>query len=114
MAKFRTRDDYEFEARDRAGGWRRAAERVESAERAEARMTGDRVEPEFFASSTDRDLISVDPETFDDGDQFLQRRRPRGSARSELPFADGRGAASMARRRARRRARASSAKHRPR
>src|SRR5690606_13707574 len=49
-ARFRRHDEFEIDERDRASGWRRAAERVESAERAEARFSADgraRVEPEF-------------------------------------------------------------------
>lgn len=64
------RDEYEPEMEPRAGGWRRAAERVESAEFAEARMSADgraRVEPEFFAAMVNDRSVSVDP---DDDDVF--------------------------------------------
>lgn len=64
------RDGYEPEVEPRAGGWRRAAERVESAEFAEARMSADgraRVEPEFFAAMVNDRSVSVDP---DDDDVF--------------------------------------------
>ncbi|MEW9805809.1 DNA translocase FtsK 4TM domain-containing protein [Mesorhizobium sp. ZMM04-5] len=69
--RFRRSDDYEFQGVDRAGGWRRAAERVESAERAEAGVTANgraRVEPEFFAAMvSDR---APDVEAFDPEDGF--------------------------------------------
>ena len=64
------REEYEPETEPRAGGWRRAAERVESAEFAEARMSADgraRVEPEFFAAMVNDRSVSVDP---DDDDVF--------------------------------------------
>src|SRR5690606_28502522 len=38
-ARFRRYDEFEIDERDRASGWRRAAERVESAERDEARFS---------------------------------------------------------------------------
>ncbi|TIX53074.1 MAG: cell division protein FtsK, partial [Mesorhizobium sp.] len=52
-ARRREHDDFEPEMEPRASAWRRAAERVESAEFAESRMSADgraRVEPEFFAA----------------------------------------------------------------
>jgi len=64
------RDEYEPEMEPRASAWRRAAERVESAEYAEARMSPGgraRVEPEFFAAMVNDRSISVDP---DDDDVF--------------------------------------------
>jgi DNA segregation ATPase FtsK/SpoIIIE, S-DNA-T family len=96
IAKFRTRDDLEFETKDRAGGWRRAAERVESAERAEAGTAGDRVEPQFYASSGNSDIMPVDPDVFDDGTEFQQQddrtaarvqnfRSPTGAVRVDGP-----------------------------
>ncbi|RWA59152.1 DNA translocase FtsK [Mesorhizobium sp.] len=64
------RDEYEPEMEPRASAWRRAAERVESAEFAEARMSPGgraRVEPEFFAAMVNDRSVSVDP---DDDDVF--------------------------------------------
>jgi len=64
------RDEYEPEMEPRASAWRRAAERVESAEFAESRMSQDgraRVEPEFFAAMVNDRSVSVDP---DDDDIF--------------------------------------------
>jgi len=66
----RERDEYEPEMESRASGWRRAAERVESAEFAEQRMSQDgraRVEPEFFAAMVNDRGASLDP---DDADIF--------------------------------------------
>jgi S-DNA-T family DNA segregation ATPase FtsK/SpoIIIE len=68
-AKFRRYDEFEIDERDRASGWRRAAERVESAERAEARFSADgraRVEPEFFAAMVSDRAATVDPVDVDD------------------------------------------------
>ncbi|TJW43566.1 MAG: DNA translocase FtsK, partial [Mesorhizobium sp.] len=67
-ARRRERDD--FEPEPRASAWRRAAERVESAEFAESRMSADgraRVEPEFFAAMVNDRSASLDP---DDADVF--------------------------------------------
>ncbi|RWO57745.1 DNA translocase FtsK [Mesorhizobium sp.] len=67
-ARRRERDD--FEPEPRASAWRRAAERVESAEFAESRMSADgraRVEPEFFAALVNDRSASLDP---DDADVF--------------------------------------------
>ncbi|CAN7272103.1 DNA translocase FtsK [Mesorhizobium amorphae] len=64
------RDEFEPEMEQRSTAWRRAAERVESAEYAEARMSPGgraRVEPEFFAAMVNDRSISVDP---DDDDVF--------------------------------------------
>ncbi|RUW28312.1 DNA translocase FtsK [Mesorhizobium sp. M4B.F.Ca.ET.215.01.1.1] len=64
------RDEYEPEMEPRASAWRRAAERVESAEFAESRMSPGgraRVEPEFFAAMVNDRSVSVDP---DDDDVF--------------------------------------------
>ncbi|MFD2052443.1 DNA translocase FtsK, partial [Mesorhizobium calcicola] len=63
-------DEYEPEMEPRPSAWRRAAERVESAEFAESRMSQDgraRVEPEFFAAMVNDRSVSVDP---DDDDIF--------------------------------------------
>ncbi|AZO50052.1 MAG: DNA translocase FtsK [Mesorhizobium sp.] len=57
--------EYEPEMEPRASAWRRAAERVESAEFAESRMSPGgraRVEPEFFAAMVNDRSISVDPD----------------------------------------------------
>ena len=64
------RDEYEPEMEPRASAWRRAAERVELAEFAEARMSAAgraRVEPEFFAAMVNDRSVSIDP---DDADVF--------------------------------------------
>ncbi|MCZ8544155.1 DNA translocase FtsK [Mesorhizobium qingshengii] len=64
------RDEYEPEMEQRSTAWRRAAERVESAEFAESRMSQDgraRVEPEFFAAMVNDRSASLDP---DDADVF--------------------------------------------
>ncbi|TPJ67127.1 DNA translocase FtsK [Mesorhizobium sp. B2-6-1] len=65
------RDEFEPGMEPRASAWRRAAERVESAEFAEQRMSPDgraRVEPEFFAAMVNDRSVSVDPDddVFDD------------------------------------------------
>ncbi|KQZ14959.1 cell division protein FtsK [Mesorhizobium sp. Root554] len=52
-ARLQAHEDFEPPMEPRSSGWRRAAERVESAELAEARFSSNgraRVEPEFFAS----------------------------------------------------------------
>ncbi|GLS39823.1 DNA translocase FtsK [Mesorhizobium tianshanense] len=73
-ARRQERDDFEPEMEPRASAWRRAAERVESAEFAEARMSADgraRVEPEFFAAMVNDRSVSLDPDdadVFDDDD----------------------------------------------
>ncbi|OQM77252.1 DNA translocase FtsK [Manganibacter manganicus] len=63
-------DDFEPEMESRSSGWRRAAERVESAELAEARLdAGARVEPEFFAEPAHAGSATLDPrdaDIFDD------------------------------------------------
>ncbi|ESZ26218.1 DNA translocase FtsK [Mesorhizobium sp. L2C084A000] len=67
------RDEYEPEMEQRSTAWRRAAERVESAEFAEQRMSQDgraRVEPEFFAAMVNDRSASLDP---DDADIFDDR-----------------------------------------
>ncbi|MER9183531.1 DNA translocase FtsK [Mesorhizobium sp. M0159] len=69
-ARRRERDDFEPEMEPRPSAWRRAAERVESAEFAEARMSPGgraRVEPEFFAAMVNDRSASIDP---DDADVF--------------------------------------------
>ena len=68
-ARYRRHDEFEIDERDRASGWRRAAERVEHAERAEARVSADgraRVEPEFFAALVSDRVVPVDPVEIDD------------------------------------------------
>ncbi|MER9856489.1 MULTISPECIES: DNA translocase FtsK [unclassified Mesorhizobium] len=67
------RDEYEPKMEQRSTAWRRAAERVESAEFAEQRMSQDgraRVEPEFFAAMVNDRSASLDP---DDADIFDDR-----------------------------------------
>ncbi|MEO5758366.1 MAG: DNA translocase FtsK [Mesorhizobium sp.] len=69
-ARRREEDDFEPRMEPRASAWRRAAERVESAEFAESRMSADgraRVEPEFFAAMVNDRTVSIDP---DDADVF--------------------------------------------
>ncbi|PZV34239.1 DNA translocase FtsK [Mesorhizobium kowhaii] len=88
------REEYEPEMEPRASAWRRAAERVESAEFAESRMSLDgraRVEPEFFAAMVNDRSVSVDPDdddVFDNGsedadfdDEPVVQRRPAPTAR---------------------------------
>jgi S-DNA-T family DNA segregation ATPase FtsK/SpoIIIE len=61
-------EDTEPEMEPRASGWRRAAERVESAELAEARLSTvgrARVEPEFFAETVRAARASLDPHDAD-------------------------------------------------
>jgi S-DNA-T family DNA segregation ATPase FtsK/SpoIIIE len=73
-ARRQVQDDYAPEMEPRATAWRRAAERVESAEFAESRMSQDgraRVEPEFFAAMVNDRNVSVEPDdadVFDDDD----------------------------------------------
>ncbi|HEY4193526.1 MAG TPA: DNA translocase FtsK [Mesorhizobium sp.] len=66
-------DDFDLEPAPRESAWRRAAERVEVAEIAEARMSSNgraRVEPEFFAAMVnDRGNVAVHP---DDADFFQE------------------------------------------
>ncbi|WP_027155916.1 DNA translocase FtsK [Mesorhizobium sp. WSM2561] len=85
-ARRRERDD--FEPEPRASAWRRAAERVESAEFAESRMSADgraRVEPEFFAAMVnDRSASLDDADVFDDDDDMDFAPEP---ARSAAPNA---------------------------
>ncbi|MCF6114684.1 FtsK/SpoIIIE family DNA translocase [Mesorhizobium muleiense] len=85
-ARRRERDD--FEPEPRASAWRRAAERVESAEFAESRMSTDgraRVEPEFFAAMVnDRSASLDDADVFDDDDDMDFAPEP---ARSTAPNA---------------------------
>ena len=72
-AKYRARDEFAISDQDRASGWRRAAERVELAERAEARVSADgraRVEPEFFAALVSDRAVTVDPVDVDDEDDL--------------------------------------------
>src|SRR5690606_38081794 len=57
-------DNFGFEDAPRESAWRRAAERVEVAEIAEARMSSNgraRVEPEFFAAMVNERGASLDP-----------------------------------------------------
>ena len=73
------RDEFEPQMEQRSTAWRRAAERVESAEFAEQRMSPDgraRVEPEFFAAMVNDRSVPVDPDEdevldagFDNGDE---------------------------------------------
>ncbi|TIL69368.1 FtsK/SpoIIIE family DNA translocase [Mesorhizobium sp.] len=85
-ARRHERDD--FEPEPRASAWRRAAERVESAEFAESRMSADgraRVEPEFFAAMVnDRSASLDDADVFDDDDDMDFVPEP---ARSAAPNA---------------------------
>ena len=74
-ARRRERDDeYDFADVPRDSAWRRAAERVEVAEMAEARVSAGgraRVEPEFFAAMVNDRGASLDPhddDVFDDED----------------------------------------------
>ncbi|RWO01128.1 DNA translocase FtsK [Mesorhizobium sp.] len=87
-ARRRERDD--FEPEPRASAWRRAAERVESAEFAESRMSADgraRVEPEFFAAMVnDRSASLDDADVFDDDDDMDFAPEPVGQ-RSTAPNA---------------------------
>ena len=75
-AKLHPHDDFHLGEPSREGGWRRAAERVESAERAEARVSAAgraRVEPEFFAAMVSDRSVPVDPDdqdVFDDDEDF--------------------------------------------
>ncbi|MER8440752.1 DNA translocase FtsK [Mesorhizobium sp. M1312] len=91
-ARRRERDDFEPEMEPRASAWRRAAERVESAELAEARMSADgraRVEPEFFAAMVNDRSASLDPDdadVFDDDDDMGFAPEPVGQ-RSTPPNA---------------------------
>ncbi|TIM08376.1 DNA translocase FtsK [Mesorhizobium sp.] len=86
-ARRRERDDFEPEM-ERASAWRRAAERVESAEFAESRMSADgraRVEPEFFAAMVnDRSASLDDADVSDDDDDMDFAPEP---ARSTAPNA---------------------------
>ncbi|RWP97277.1 DNA translocase FtsK [Mesorhizobium sp.] len=86
-ARRRERDDFEPEM-ERASAWRRAAERVESAEFAESRMSTDgraRVEPEFFAAMVnDRSASLDDADASDDDDDMDFAPEP---ARSTAPNA---------------------------
>ncbi|RWO16064.1 DNA translocase FtsK [Mesorhizobium sp.] len=86
-ARRRERDDFEPEM-ERASAWRRAAERVESAEFAESRMSTDgraRVEPEFFAAMVnDRSASLDDADVSDDDDDMDFAPEP---ARSTAPNA---------------------------
>ncbi|RWE27383.1 DNA translocase FtsK, partial [Mesorhizobium sp.] len=67
----RERDEFEPQMEPRASAWRRAAERVESAEFAESRMGPGRarVEPEFFAAMVNDRSASVDPVDEDFGEE---------------------------------------------
>ncbi|RUU25840.1 DNA translocase FtsK [Mesorhizobium sp. M6A.T.Cr.TU.017.01.1.1] len=87
-ARRRERDDFEPEMEPRASAWRRAAERVESAEFAEARMSPDgraRVEPEFFAALVNDRSASLDPDdadVFDEDDDMDFAPEPAGQRRA--------------------------------
>jgi len=84
-AKRREQEGYDMPPVKRESAWRQAAERVESAERAEARVTAGgraRVEPEFFAQMVSQDRqVSIAPDdqdVFGDDDDF------------DMPSLDGR------------------------
>ncbi|PTE08003.1 FtsK/SpoIIIE family DNA translocase [Mesorhizobium helmanticense] len=87
-ARRREHDDFEPEMEPRPSAWRRAAERVESAEFAEARMSPDgraRVEPEFFAAMVNDRSASLDPDdadVFDDDDDMDFAPEPTGQRRA--------------------------------
>ncbi|RWN65502.1 MAG: DNA translocase FtsK [Mesorhizobium sp.] len=84
-ARRRERDDFEPEMEPRASAWRRAAERVESAEFAEARMSPDgraRVEPEFFAALVNDRSASLDPDDADEDDDMDFAPEPAGQRRA--------------------------------
>ncbi|MBN9272074.1 MAG: DNA translocase FtsK, partial [Mesorhizobium sp.] len=93
-ARRRDHDDYEPEMEARPSAWRRAAERVESAEFAEQRMSPDgraRVEPEFFAAMVNDRSASLDPDdadVFDDEDDmdFAPEPSPRASTAKVQQF----------------------------
>ncbi|WP_292182461.1 DNA translocase FtsK, partial [Mesorhizobium sp.] len=77
------RDEFEPEMEQRSTAWRRAAERVESAEFAEQRMSQDgraRVEPEFFAAMVNDRSASLDPDDADifdvDDDMDFEQEEP--------------------------------------
>ncbi|WP_421915602.1 DNA translocase FtsK [Mesorhizobium sp.] len=81
-------DGLEPQMEARPSAWRRAAERVESAEFAESRMSADgraRVEPEFFAAMVNDRSASIDPDDSDvfdgeDDDDFAPEPSPRRAA----------------------------------
>ena len=92
-ARYRRHDEFEIDERDRASGWRRAAERVEMAERAEARVSADgraRVEPEFFAAMVSDRAATVDPvdvdDDFDIEDDEVELDEPRRRRRQVRNF----------------------------
>ncbi|OWK20940.1 hypothetical protein AJ88_24620 [Mesorhizobium amorphae CCBAU 01583] len=121
------RDEFEPEMEQRSTAWRRAAERVESAEYAEARMSPGgraRVEPEFFAAMVNDRSVSVDPDdddvfdTDDDADMILPTTSPSSAAPRRPPRCrtsdPTRRPASRHRRRVRWPARVSSVRRKPR
>ncbi|MCA0276045.1 MAG: DNA translocase FtsK [Proteobacteria bacterium] len=75
-ARRREEDGFDMPPVKRESAWRQAAERVEKAERAEARVTPAgraRVEPEFFAQMVQERGASIDPDdqdVFGDDDDF--------------------------------------------
>ena len=75
-AKRRELEGYDLPPVKRESAWRQAAERVESAERAEQRVTTGgraRVEPEFFAQMVSERTVSIDPndqDVFGDDDDM--------------------------------------------
>jgi S-DNA-T family DNA segregation ATPase FtsK/SpoIIIE len=89
LARYRDADGLDVEEGARPSGWRAAAERVEKAERAEARVSADgraRVEPEFFAEMVSNRAMSVDPdgvegfaEDDEDGLDAMEPRRASGA-----------------------------------
>ncbi|MHA6642498.1 DNA translocase FtsK [Mesorhizobium sp. A623] len=84
-ARKREHDDLGFDDAPRESAWRRAAERVEVAEIAEARMSSRgraRVEPEFFAAMVSERGASVHP---DDADIFDEDHFSHGDAMDFAP-----------------------------
>ncbi len=85
-ARRRDYGEFELPMEPQPSAWRRAAERVESAERAEARLSLDgraRVEPEFFAAVVGEGAPSLDPEDeafFDDDDDHDRVQHPAPAA----------------------------------
>jgi S-DNA-T family DNA segregation ATPase FtsK/SpoIIIE len=85
-AKRRELEGYDMPPVKRESAWRQAAERVESAERAEQRVTTGgraRVEPEFFAQMVSQErAVSIDPDdqdVFGDDDMDMPAEPRRGA-----------------------------------
>jgi S-DNA-T family DNA segregation ATPase FtsK/SpoIIIE len=73
LAAMRTRDDDYLDNLGRTSGWRQAAERVDHAERQEARFSPDgraRVEPEFFAAMVSGGRAQTVDDDFGDAADF--------------------------------------------